>query len=200
MCHWSGAASPKGRLSIRPHDLGSVRLQTPLMTRSLAVLAPLTLVAGLMSGCGIAPTTEIIGMAAVTVDHDGNPVLLVRVCKDSIDTVSIFAQRDGLSADEPNPVVASWTSDRAVGGTIEVPVQRPPVGWTPDPSTPDSPSFSQGKGYIVLAGSSQQDAEVTQVSFRGGDLRGLTADQVLVRHSHTWSRQAFARDACRDRG
>ncbi len=57
-----------------------------------------------MPGCGIAPTTENIDMAAVTVDRDGSPVLLVRVCKDGIDTVSVFAQREGLPADEPTPV------------------------------------------------------------------------------------------------
>ncbi len=52
----------------------------------------------------------------------------------------------------------------------------------------------------MLAGSSRKDAEVTQVSFRGSELRSLRSDQVSVLHPHTWARQAFARDACRDRG
>jgi hypothetical protein len=156
----------------------------------------LAMVAWLLTGCGNAVTAQVIGMAAVTRTRDGSPVLLVEVCRGHIDTIAVYASREGLSADQPNPLVASWTSDQPVSGTIRLPIEQPGPGWRPVSSTPDRLTFGRGRGFVVLAQSSQQDAEVTQVSFRGGALRQLEVGQVLVRNSRVWSRKRFERDAC----
>jgi hypothetical protein len=161
----------------------------------LAVLA--ALVTPLMVGCASSVTAEVIGMAAVTRGSDGRPVLLVKVCKDDIDTVTVSATREGLSDDQPNPLVASWTSDQPASGTVRIPVRRPPAGWTPGGATPDALSFGLSRGYVVLGQASARDAEVTQVSFRGRALRDLEPGQVLVRNSQVWSRRQFERQACR---
>jgi hypothetical protein len=156
----------------------------------------LALVAWLLPGCGNTVWVEVIGMAAVTQSSNGSPVLLVKVCKDNIDTISVFGSREGLSAGQPNPLLASWTSDHPVSGTIHLSIEQPRASWRPGPSTPDSPTFGLAQGYVVLAQSSQQDAEVTQVNFQGKALHGLKPGQVLVRNSHIWSRERFEREAC----
>jgi hypothetical protein len=166
------------------------------MWRCGVLMIPLALVTWLLTGCGNTVTVEVIGMAAVAQSGDGSPVLLVKVCKDNIDTISVFASRKGLSADQPNPLVASWTSDHPVSGTIQLSIEQPGAGWRPGPSTPAGLTFGLAQGYVVLAQSSQQDAEVTQVSFRGRALHELKPGQVLVRNSHIWSRERFEREAC----
>jgi hypothetical protein len=171
-------------------------VQTPSMRRYGVLLVPVALVAWLLSGCGNVVTTKVIGMAAVTQGSDGHPVLLVKVCQDHIDTLSVFATREGLAADQPNAQVASWTSHQPASGTIEVAVEHPGASWRPVPSTPDRLTFRAARGYIVLGESSQQDVEVTQVSFRGRALQSLKPGQVLVRNSHVWSRDRFEREAC----
>ncbi|MGC4111293.1 MAG: hypothetical protein QM747_12885 [Nocardioides sp.] len=127
---------------------------------------------------------------------DGSPVLVIKVCKGHIDTVSIYAFRDGLSADQPNRLLASWTSHHRSGNTIELPVNDPPESWKPDPSTTGPFPVRGKRGFIVLAQSSTTDAEVTQVSFRGRELRGLSPGQVLIRDSQVSTRAAFDHDAC----
>jgi hypothetical protein len=160
------------------------------------IMTPSALVACLLTGCGNTVTVEVIGMAAVAQSSNSSPVLLVQVCKDNIDTISVFASREGLSADQPNPLVASWTSDHPVSGTIHLSIEQPRASWRPGPSTPDRLTFGLARGYVVLAQSSQQDAEVTQVSFQGRALHELKPGQVLVRNSHIWSRERFEREAC----
>jgi hypothetical protein len=166
------------------------------MTRSGVTLALSSLVVCLLTACGNAVTAKVVGMAAVTQSRDHTPVLLIKVCKDDVDTVSVFSSREGLSGDQPNPLVASWTSAQPVSGSIRLSVEQPPAGWTPVPPTAASPTFEQTKGYIVLAQSSQKDVEVTQVSFHGRALRRLKPGQVLVRNSQVWSRHQFEQAAC----
>ena len=171
-------------------------VDTSRMWRYGVLVTPLALVAWLLTGCGNAVTAEVIGMAAVTQSSHGSPVLLVKVCKDNIDTISVFASHEGLSADQPNPLIASWTSDHPASGTIRVSIEQPRASWRPGPSTPDRLRFGLAQGYVVLAQSSQQDVEVTQVSFQGRAVHELKPGQVLVRNSHVWSRERFEREAC----
>jgi hypothetical protein len=166
------------------------------MRRLRAVLVPAALVGGVLTGCGNSVTADVIGMAAVTQGRDGTPVLLVEVCRDGIDTISVSATREGLSDDQPNPQVASWSSDHPASGTIRIPIQQPPAGWTADASTPDPLTFSPARGYVVLGQASRRDAEVTQVSFRGREVRDLEPGQVLVKSSQVWSLERFEQEAC----
>ncbi|MEO7980917.1 MAG: hypothetical protein ABI807_08515 [Sporichthyaceae bacterium] len=172
------------------------------MTR-LRLLAVPFLIAPLVAGCGNAITTDIVGMAAVSVDADGTPVLLVRACTDQVDTIDVVGSRAGLEQDQPNPRLASWTTRRPRAGTVALPVDLPPSGWSPDPTAGPmgSPAafaltFAPDRQYIVLGLSSGADAEVTQVDFRGRDLRALDPAHVLVRHARTWTRERFDRHAC----
>lgn len=158
---------------------------------ALAMLVPL-----LSTGCGNQITAEVIGMAAVTRGGDGGPVVLVKVCRKDIDRITVYSSREGLSQDEPNPRVGSWTSHRARTGTIRLRVDRPSPGWLPDPATPDPVVFAPDRGYVVTAQRSTEDAEVTQASFRGRALGSLDPGHLLVMDSRTWTVARFRRHAC----
>lgn len=165
------------------------------MTRLRLLAVPL-LVAPLVAGCGNAITTDIVGMAAVSVDADGTPVLLVRACTDDVDTVQVFGSRAGLEQDQPNPVLASWTTSSPRRGTVTLPADGAPSGWSPGERAGGVVTYAPDEQYIVLGQASVADAEVTQVDFRGRDLRALDPAHVLVRHARTWTRERFDRHAC----
>ncbi len=161
----------------------------------LAAALALAVLAGL-GGCGNAITAEIVGMAAVAVDDDGNPVLLVRSCTDEVDTVEVVGSREGLADDQPNPVLASWTTREPRAGTLALPVARPPAGWTAQDPAGEAVRFAADQQYIVLGVASGADVEVSQVDFRGADLAGLDTEHVLVRQATTWTRARFDAQTC----
>ncbi len=165
------------------------------MTRLRLLAVPL-LIAPLVAGCGNAITTDMVGMAAVSVDADGAPVLLVRACTADVDTVRVFGSRAGLEQDQPNPALAAWTTSSPRRGTVTLPADGAPAGWAPDPTAGSGLTFAPNRQYIVLGQASAADAEVTQVDFRGRDLRALDPEHVLVRHARTWTRERFDRHAC----
>ncbi len=166
------------------------------MSRRHLLALPL-LLAPLLAGCGNAITAQIVGMAAVTVDTDGTAVVLVRACTDDVDTIEVVGSRAGLSQEQPNPLVASWRTRDPQAGTVSLPVDRPPAGWSAG-RPGGAVTFAPDRRYIVLALASRADAEVTQVDFRGSDLTALDDGHVLVRNSRLWTRQRFDRQSCDD--
>jgi hypothetical protein len=164
--------------------------------RNRLLLSPVVLLPLLSTGCGNQVTADVIGMAAVTRGSDGTPVVLVKVCDKTVDTITVYTSREGLSQDQPNPEVASWTTERDRAGTIRFPVNRPPAGWSPGSRTPESVVLEPDKSYVVIAERSHEDAEVTQVSFRGRAVASLRPGRLLVNDSQTWTVRRFQDHAC----
>ena len=157
------------------------------------LLVPVLLLVGIAAtACGNAVTAEVIGSAGVTVDAQGEPVVLVTVCQDDIDSIDLVGGRGGLEPDEPNPTIASWTAGTPQHGTITLSLGAPGAPW----EGPALVELEDPELYVVSADRSGADAEVTQASFRGRDLAALSPDQVIVRDGTVVTRAAFDAEAC----
>ncbi|CAN5386112.1 hypothetical protein BH11ACT8_BH11ACT8_34930 [soil metagenome] len=164
----------------------------PPLPRALLSASLVSAVALAATGCGNAVDAEVIGSAGVTVDSDRRLVVLVEVCRDDVDSVSLVTGREGLEDDEPNPTVASWTAATPQSGSIVLETAAPPAAWT----GPATVALDDGTLYVVSASSSERDAEVTQASFRAGDLASLSGGDVIVRDGSVMARAAFEAGAC----
>jgi hypothetical protein len=158
------------------------------MKRAVLVLGALVLLSG---GCGNIITTEIIGATGVTVDDEHHPVVLVQLCKGTIDHVELSGTREGLSDEEPNPSYGGWDAASPAQGSISVNLGTGTQGWT-------GPTFSPepDRRYIVDASSSTADAATSQAVFSAEDLARLQPGRVLRGDGEVVSRATFGTDAC----
>lgn len=152
----------------------------------LTALVPAVLLVSLI-GCGNDVTAEIIGTTGVTVDQQGDPLVLVQVCRDDVDVVEVVGGRGGLEPDEPNPTIGRWTTATPQDGSFTLDLAAPAPGWS-GPATVDLEGDSL---YIVSASRSDADAEVVQASFRPDDLVDLDDEHVIVRDGEVLTRSAF---------
>lgn len=164
------------------------------MTCTLRI-AQTTLAAGFalfLVGCGNVISAEVNGMTGVTVDGQGRPAVVVAVCSDHVDQVTVYGTREGLDDDEANPKLGSWTSERSQSGTFTIDVTDPGPDWTASGPI----DLETDRDYIVGASRSDADVETMDVSFRGGDLAALEPGDVIVRDGEVWSRTTFDEQAC----
>ena len=164
------------------------------MTRShrIATAVVLAAIGALTTDCGNAIDAEVVGMAAVSVDRAGSPIIVVAVCSDHIDRVEVFGTREGLDENEPNPQVGSWTATDPQTGHVSIDVAAPGGDWTASGPI----KLETGDGYIVNASRSDADVETTQVNFTGRDLATLDPSQIIVRDAEVWTREKFDAEAC----
>ena len=158
------------------------------MKRSGLVLSALVL---LSSGCGSVITTEIIGVTGVAVDDQGNPVVLVQLCKGTIDHVELSGTREGLADDEPNPTYGGWDAASPQQGLISINLGSGTKGWEGRVFSPDP-----DRRYILDASSTTNDVATSQVVFTADDLAGLQPDQVVRGDGEVVSQARFGTDAC----
>ncbi len=150
---------------------------TPLLrTRALIALTLAPAVTAL-GACGNAVTADVIGTTAVTLDEDGRPVAVVRVCDGEVDTIQLFGDRTGLADDEPNPVIGTWRATSGRDGTVELVLGGANAGR----NGPEALTLADDRTYVVTAARSGADAEATQVSFSPAQLASLAPGQVVVR-------------------
>jgi hypothetical protein len=164
----------------------------------------LLLLATSLLGCGNVVDVEPgAGATGLTVDRAGHLSVVSVVCRDSIDTVEIVRDREGLDDTEDNPVVATYRSKDARTGRVTLRLDRPEAGWTPSTPTRLEPDT----GYIIGASGSGEDGNETAplyVSGRalntvapGGIYTGYEEDGSLTRQtSAEFERQAER--ACTD--
>lgn len=124
-----------------------------------------TLLVGL-SGCGNTITTEITGRTGITVTADGDPVAVIAVCSEYVDTVRVVLGRQGLDDDETNPPVGTWASDQQETGLVDIDLLAPEPPWQGPPAV----RFEEDLTYIVGADAQRRDISAGQVSFIGADL------------------------------
>lgn len=140
----------------------------------------LAAVAIVLTGCGNAVSTQIVGTTGMTVDHAGKPVGLVAVCDGSVDQLTISGDRTGLKEDQPNKDIGMWKASAPdAAGIVTVDLGE------------DAPVLEEGRTYIAIADRSDADAEATQVTFSLADLAALAPGHVLVRDAEVQTRADF---------
>ena len=142
------------------------------MKRPLALAAA----ALVLAGCGNAADADVNGSTAITVDSDGNAVVLAAICHSSIDEVTISFDRKGLKETEQNKDVGTWKATKPMKGLVELNLASPGADWT----TSRTFAPQDDKGYIVIADQAKADVEAAQIYFHGRDLARLTPTTVLV--------------------
>jgi hypothetical protein len=122
-----------------------------------------------LSGCGNLVTTEIVGAVGISVDTEGDPVVVVAVCDGYLDQVAVVQGREGLAEDETNPVVGTWDAAGQLTGVSELDLAAPGSDW----QTRTPVSLETGEHYIVTARQVDADVQASQVDFFGRDLQGM---------------------------
>ncbi|MCZ4080335.1 hypothetical protein O1W68_20515 [Rhodococcus sp. H36-A4] len=160
--------------------------------RSLMVIGTLVAAAS-VSGCGNAIDTDIVGRTALARDADGSVLVLVDACRGSVDSIGIYAGRDGLADSEVNPTLGEIRASSPQSGRIEVPLTAPADPWAADSEVrlsedPDSL-------FIVIASLKDENAQAAQVSATQSEVDSLPPGQVLTASSRVVSEAEF-HDAC----
>ncbi len=142
-------------------------------------------VAGLvLAGCGnlvddMGPPSGLLG---ISVTAEGHYVLETFVCRDSVDSIGIVRDREGLDDSEENPTVRSYAAARPLTGSVTLDLTQPADGWTPaEPTT-----FEAQKGYIATAGSSENST--TQLNIDPDELAAMDPGRVYVSNDNLTSK------------
>jgi hypothetical protein len=120
--------------------------------------------------------TEIVGRTGVSVDTQGNPVLVVTTCRGSVDRLYL----DGKLPDDHSRQSGdrTWATSSRINGSDKFSVfGAPPPGWT---SSGSEPPLRSDYIYIAFAQSADHRQETSQVNFYQADLEQLTTTSVLA--------------------
>lgn len=143
-----------------------------------------------LTGC----IAEQRGMAGLTVDAGGNPIVVVTTCSNSrLASLDIFSQSGDRTGGE-------WIAVHSTAPDAVIGLESPPPGWeTRVPWSPDSPSME----YYVVA-RAEDEVRTEQTDFTVNDLAALSPGRVLVGVNNTpnYPRKIvamadFRREACR---
>jgi hypothetical protein len=152
----------------------------------MRVLAGVVVAAGLLlTGC--VEDVNAIGRTAVSVNADGQPVVVMIVCESSIDYVAIYEGRDGLAETEENATVGEWRATKGLDGVVELDLTEPSPAW----QSHDGVTF--GAETLYLVETDGDDGTAGGVDFRGSDLAKLTPDEVMIENGVVEKRKAFER-------
>jgi hypothetical protein len=133
------------------------------------VLVNALLIATLVAVANRSGGEPVAGAVGVTVSASGSPVLVIEVCRGSVDTVTVVGPHRGA---EPNEQRARLTSRTPVNASISVDIVRPTRQWTGSPlSTP--------LGAMLVATAGGPQGSLRQVSFSAADLASLDPSTVL---------------------
>lgn len=115
----------------------------------------------------------INGQVGVTVDAAGAPVLILEVCRGSVNTITVVGPNRGS---EPNEVFANLRAPAPVATPTQVALLSPTPGWSGTlASLPlDTQSF-------LIASAQGDQSELRQVDFSAADL--ATLDPATVQYS-----------------
>ena len=135
------------------------------------VLVNVVLAAGLATVVARSGDEGPVGAVGVTVTKSGSPVLVLEVCRGSVDTVTVTGPSRG---ERPNEEVVRLTSQAAVTATTSVDVVRPSGRWSGStlPSSSSTPA-------LLIATASGPRGGLRPVSFTASDLASLDPTTVL---------------------
>ena len=150
---------------------------------------------GGLAACGNAVRGTQAGRLGITVDTAGRPVAIVLTCATATPEFDLYEGRTpSMSDDEPNVHRGTWTARAAFAGVQEVSLLTASAGWTRD----GRPDLLESRRLFVLTGgiAEDNDAYLSQVSFRASDLNALSPDQVRT-EDKVESRAEFGGYQCR---
>lgn len=94
-----------------------------------------------LTSCGNYVNVERSGRIAVSHDGNGNLSLHVNTCENSTKHVRVVAGTEGLSRDEENPVIGSYTLNEPTSGSFVIRAQDPsPWSVEHELTLPNNPS------------------------------------------------------------
>lgn len=115
---------------------------------------------------------DIDGQAGLSVNDQGEPVILVQTCSIEVDDIDF----SGPNTDGRNESYGAWDKDDPVSGLIELNPRDLPEGWRQsDPFRP--PGGDDGR-VILTAG--RKDAEVAQAAVDFNVIKKLSPGRVLI--------------------
>ena len=126
------------------------------------------------------PRDRIAGRMGVTVDAAGNPVLVLEICRDAVQRVSLV----GPNVNSRNESFALLVAPAPVTRTLLLDPLRPPDGWT---GVPDALPYTSQPDLLHISSAHGEDGSLSQVSFTRTSLAGL--DPQTVQYS-TWDSPA----------
>jgi len=140
------------------------------------------------------PAAGVNGQVGVTVSATGSPVLVLEICRGTIDHVTISGPNRGGT---PNLVLAQFDATQPATSTVLLDVLHPPVGWTGQAGS--SLSTADPAELKIALGRGKQ-SELRQVDFTAADLKLLDVGTVQYSDStnkHQVPMATFHSVACR---
>ncbi|MDX2606652.1 hypothetical protein PV379_35500, partial [Streptomyces caniscabiei] len=128
-----------------------------------------------LSGC----SPEVLPLAAVAVDDDGTPRVLVRPCGDDTYAQPMVegwagSYEEKPAADEADTTV--WETDGAWSGDVEFPLFSPPAAWKAEAR--GEQRLLPGHTYAFVFYGHTDDQANGEVSFTAADLGRLERGEV----------------------
>ncbi len=118
-----------------------------------------------LSGC-VGADAEVNGDVGISVDSNGHPIVVIAICKDFVDQVSVTLGREGLKESEANPAVGVFKAGEDIKESAALDLSDPGSSW----SNHEPVALDPTKHYIAIAEQAKADVEAAQVDFFGRDL------------------------------
>ena len=117
-------------------------------------------------------TAGLNGWVGVTVSATGSPVLVLEICRGSIDEVTVDGPSRGSS---PNEKLAHFHSNTPATTSFLFDLDKPPIGWTRSPGA--TLAKADPAALRIAIGNGPRN-ELRQADFTDADLRSLTGHTV----------------------
>ena len=150
------------------------------MHRRLAATATCGFLA--LTGCGNWITTDIIGVVGAKTDRSHSVQLLLNTCSRAYDEVLLFGPHKGPRT-KPDVPIGIWRAQTPFHHDTVLNIDHPGTAWQ---VRRDPGQLAPGTMYVVEAGSTTQDQELSQVSFTLDQLDHLKPGEV-----HIYGRQVM---------
>ncbi len=147
----------------------------------------------LVTGCGNAITTEIVGATAVSLDRSGAPQFSLAVCSGSVGVIDLYGPHQGDESTSQRPI-GVWRAATPVTADTVVNLENPGPPWTVER---DPGALKPGERYSAFGSSTTEDEEISQVDFTLRRLGRLRAGQALFRSSRIIDSGALHSAVCR---
>lgn len=188
----AGLAVLMGLALLSTRRLWRRRLVAPLVVNAVLAVALIVVKSVLPGDVGYNGwQAGIVGDTGVTVNEAGQPVLVLAVCVESVDHITVVGPNRG---DEPNEVFLELSSDEPVTGLTLVDLAAPGPRWGGGDPTP-LPVKTQ---ELLIATAESSRTALRQVDFTAADLAALEPSTVLAGDGRV-PLDDFQRSTCEER-
>lgn len=155
---------------------------------TLARLLALVGASAVLAGCGNWITTDIIGAVGARTNRAHSVELLLNTCSRSFDEVLLFGPHKGPRT-KPDIPIGIWRSTPFHRDAV-LQIDNPGPAWQ---VRRDPGQLKPRTMYVVEAGSSTEDQELSQVAFTLEQLDGLRPGEVHVYNRRVMTETKFER-------